>query len=360
MLKNIQILRFFAAFLVVLHHMQPPVTPFTFSVLPEFVARFGFIGVDIFFVISGFIMAQTTRDSPPGLNSSLRFLILRFGRIYIGWWPFFALFLFFMASKSEVYIWGSLFLWPQDLTHNLLPITWTLSFELYFYLCTALLITWNRRQASFVLGILAICIAVLNIWWLYRGLYLPENEALAKSNLLIPFYLSPLTIEFIAGFLLSDWLNKHSKQCLGCWLTGAIILFIAGFLYQNHLPQNHSGMAGFFHVCERSLLFGGFASCLVVCAVELERRKISSWTYLQNLGDASYSIYLSHLLFLIIWGKVFHKFQPQINLPIFFWGGVTLISIVIFSKKYYELIEHPLNNLLKRHVNKLLSQIKIK
>jgi hypothetical protein len=51
MLKNVQTLRFFAAFWVVLHHMSPPVTPFTLTILPEAVTRLGFAGVDLFFVI---------------------------------------------------------------------------------------------------------------------------------------------------------------------------------------------------------------------------------------------------------------------------------------------------------------------
>lgn len=347
MLKNIQTLRFVAALWVVIHHLQPPVTPFRMTVLPVSVSELGFAGVDIFFVVSGFIMAQTTRNAPSDWRFSFQFLIRRFGRIYIGWWPLFMAYYFMMEIRPEIDLWGSLFLWPQDLMLYLLPITWTLSFELYFYLAVAILVTWSRKHAAIVLGIAAIVIVTLNIWFYQRGLYLPENEALAKASLLVPFYLSPLTLELIAGFLFSDWVYHRPSQCLSCWLTGTVLFLSLAYLYQASLPLPGSGMAGFFHVCERAVLFGGFALCLIACAVELERRKITSWTFLQALGDASYSIYLIHILLLLTVVKVFHKMQPQLNWSASAWSLLSLILILGISWVYFKLIERPLNNLLK-------------
>lgn len=355
MLKNIQTLRFLAALLVVLHHLQPPITPFKFDIFPDFLTQFGFAGVDIFFVISGLIMAQTSRSMPPGLRASSQFLILRFGRIYIGWWPFFLLFFLSIAIRPEIDLWGSFFLWPQNMTLNLLPITWTLSFELYFYVGVAILVAWNRFQASFALIFLAIGIAALNIYFLKNGLYLPDNEARAKASLLVPFYLSPLTLEFIAGFLISDWLDKKPEQCLACWLTGAVVLFTLSYSYQTYLPQTFSGMAGFFHVCERTVLLGGFALCMVVCAMELERRKITPFSYLQKLGDASYSIYLSHLVFLIIVGKLFHKHQSKLEWSQTTWSLIAIVSILAGSRLYFRFYEKPMNALLKKLTQRLLT-----
>ena len=151
MLKNIQTLRFFAALWVLLHHLQPPVTPFKLGILPDAVTSLGFAGVDLFFVISGLIMAETTRNLLPSWRTATRFLVQRFGRIYIGWWPFFALYLWGAWQsgriRPDVNLWGSFWLWPQDMMYYLLPITWTLSFELYFYVAVACLIAFNRRRA---------------------------------------------------------------------------------------------------------------------------------------------------------------------------------------------------------------------
>lgn len=356
MLKNIQTLRFLAALWVVLHHMQPPVTPFTLSLLPDAVTRLGFAGVDLFFVISGLIMAETTRGMLPGWPAATRFLVQRFGRIYIGWWPFFALYLW-GASQSgrlrpDINLWGSFLLWPQNLPQYLLPITWTLSFELYFYVVVAALVVWNRRHAPLVLGLCGIAIVALNIWFYQRGLYLPANEGLAKANLLIPFYLSPLTLEFIAGFLLSEWLHRRPRQCLGCWLAGAGLMLALAYFYQTSGSLLASGMAGFFHVGERAALLGGFACCLVVCAMELERRQITPWPLLQALGDASYSIYLAHIVCLIVVGAAFFRLQPFLHAPATVWSlaaiGLTLGSAWL----NYRWIEYPLNRQLKAQLAK--------
>ena len=351
MLKNVQTLRLFAALWVLLHHLQPPVTPFMLSILPDAVTSMGFAGVDLFFVISGLIMAETTRGVLPSWRAATRFLVQRFGRIYIGWWPFFALYLWGALQsgrlRPEVSLWGSFFLWPQDGMQYLLPITWTLSFELYFYVAVACLIAWNRRHAPLTLAVCGIAIAGVNVWFYQRGLYLPINEAVAKTNLLIPFYLSPLTLEVIAGFLLAEWLHRRPRQCLGCWLIGAVLLLAVAYVYQTSGALLASGMAGFFHVFERSLLLGGFSCCLVACAMELERRQITPWPKLQALGDASYSIYLSHIILLILVSAAFFRFQPLVQAPAALWALAAIALTLVFSWANYRWIEHPLNLRLK-------------
>ncbi|KLO57215.1 acyltransferase family protein [Delftia sp. WSY_4] len=353
MLRNIQTLRFFAAFVVVLHHMTPPVTPFTLTLLPEAVTRLGFAGVDLFFVISGLIMAETTKTLKPGWHSATRFLIQRFGRIYIGWWPFFFIYLVaawsFKSIKPQTSLWGSFFLWPQDLMLYLLPITWTLSFELYFYVAVALIILWQRRNAPKILGVIGLVLIIFNIWLYMNGMYLPENEAKAKTSLLIPFYASPLVVEFIAGFLLAEFIRRYPKQPIYIWTTGAIIFLAAAYFYQIHGNLNASGMAGFFHNGERAILFGGFSCCLIACAMELERRGITPWKSLQSLGDASYSIYLSHIMILIAMSKTYNNFP--IHLPNVFWAISTLAATLIFSWIWYRWIELPIYQILKRKIS---------
>jgi exopolysaccharide production protein ExoZ len=338
MLKNIQTLRFFAALLVLLHHMQPPLVPFTFTLLPQAITKFGFAGVDLFFVISGLIIGETTRNMAPGWKTSARFLSQRFGRIYIIYWPFLALYIlgawYLNLLSPQKSLWGSFFLWPQDFEKYLLPIAWTLSFELYFYVCISLIILWNRRHAALILGCCGFFILIINTWFYFRGIYLPINEALAKRTLLIPFYLSPLVLEFIAGFLLSEWLNRHPKQNLGYWFVGAGAFLIAAYMYQTTGNLHASGMAGFFHVSERVLLIGSFSCCVVVCAMELERRKITPWPIVQALGNSSYSIYLTHILFIALMGMLYSRVPHAMQLPAFF-GLLTITLILGFSWFFY-------------------------
>jgi exopolysaccharide production protein ExoZ len=351
MLKNIQTLRFLAALLVLLHHMQPPISAFSLNMLPEVFNSFGFAGVDLFFVISGLIMAETTRNMAPGWKTSVQFLIQRFGRIYIGYWPFFFLYFFGALAIGSIdpkkSIFGSFFLIPQDLQSYFLPIAWTLSFELYFYIVIALIIAWSRRQAAFVLASCGLVVVVINLWCYHKGIYLPINEARAKSTLFIPFYVSPLVLEFVAGFLISEWLYRKPRINLGCWLAGAAVLFAAAYAYQTSGNLFASGMAGFFHVSERVLLIGGFSCCIVVCAMELERRGITPWTIAQELGNASYGVYLAHMFFIILMGRLYNKLPQILQLPNV-WGLITVILVLACSWLFYKNFERPLNIFLKR------------
>ena len=86
--NNIQALRGIAALLVLFHHSLPHFKAMNISnVVFESIAKFGFLGVDIFFVISGFVMAKTTIDKPQNLNASVQFILKRFLRIFLGFWP---------------------------------------------------------------------------------------------------------------------------------------------------------------------------------------------------------------------------------------------------------------------------------
>jgi peptidoglycan/LPS O-acetylase OafA/YrhL len=90
MLINVQFLRFAAAMLVVFYHTSSRVRDAGVDqgALFSVSQALGFAGVDVFFVISGFIMAHTT-GSASGLRAGWSFARRRVARIYSGYWPFF-------------------------------------------------------------------------------------------------------------------------------------------------------------------------------------------------------------------------------------------------------------------------------
>ncbi|WP_264293995.1 acyltransferase family protein [Diaphorobacter aerolatus] len=340
--------------------MTPPIVPFNFAILPKAVSLLGFAGVDIFFVISGIIMAETTRGATPGWKTAKYFILQRFGRIYIGWWPFFIIyFIIFTRLNSinpQISVLGSIFLWPQDLTKYLLAITWTLSFELYFYLMIALIILWNRVHATKILMTVGVAVIILNIFYYVNGMYLPQNESIAKKYLIIPFYTSPLIIEFICGFFVADIMHKKAKINPIPWALAALISVVLAYFYQMHGKLNQSGMAGFFHVIERVIFFGTFAVCLCICALGLEKRHVSPFKALQRMGDASYSIYLSHIFFIALASFSYFKLQGKIQLNGNLWWLFTVMAILFYSWFHFLKIEKPLHEKLKafifRHVTK--------
>jgi len=131
-LSNIQSLRGLAALLVVLTHL--PVMEIKHSsdqILPAFF-RFGISGVDLFFVISGFIMVYVTWNAPRAPKQSLKFLFARVSRIYPIYWLIAGAVFFAWSFKPDITTYNpvqtnivkSFLLWP-DQTLPMLKVAWT-------------------------------------------------------------------------------------------------------------------------------------------------------------------------------------------------------------------------------------------
>ena len=193
MLVNVQFLRFIAAMLVVVYHATPHVRdagadPGWFF---SFAEAAGFAGVDIFFVISGFIMAHTTATSA-GPADAWAFLRRRIARIYSGYWPFFliALGVFWWVNPvhlHEAALARSAVLWPANVL--LIAVSWTLVFEMVFYLLFTLLIAARLQQARLCLAALFAGIAAFAAWSHFvRHAYDPgrlETISLAERVVLV-------------------------------------------------------------------------------------------------------------------------------------------------------------------------------
>ena len=274
MLINIQLLRFVAAMLVLLYHtsFRLPAGEGLAHGLFYLGHASGFAGVDIFFVISGFIMAHTTLEEAGG-RDGLRFLRRRLARIYSGYWPFFllALAVFSWTRPGHVEkanLVSSFLLWPQPLNLILLQVTWTLTYELYFYLLFTLLIAWVPRPyrvplcLSVASGVLALA--------LYRHFvsasFAPGN--LERLPLADHFLLSPFLIEFFAGSVLAYWLQNRRQGPALIWLIGGCLLYlVSGWV-------NETWFAGKieqgYYVVPRVLWFGTASLMIVAGLVRLE------------------------------------------------------------------------------------------
>ena len=347
MLEYVQVLRFLAAMGVVLHHAQAPTIPAAF--VPEWPSALkalfqaGFAGVDLFFVISGAIMAESTRLLTAGPAASLRFIAVRFSRIYIGWWPFFVLYLAAFAFagwlRPGIDLPGSFFLLPMGLNKYLLPIVWTLSFELYFYLVVGALLLLPRRGMCHVLRAWALVIVLFTLYGVASGMFTPAR--FGEITVWHSFLGSPLVLEFIAGFLVCDYLRDHPETP---WqpvtLTGLGLLAVA-VAYQHLGGLHDSGLAGYFHAPERAVLLGGAACCAVACAL-LWKPPVRPWLRIMaRLGDASYAIYLSHLLTFITFYFVVLRLGVPSSFRIALYA-VVLSAVMVYSWLHFRWVERPL------------------
>lgn len=348
-LQNLQSLRFFAALWVAALHFQSDVGVLPLPVLNALVSL-GYAGVDIFFVLSGYIMAMTTADSCAGSGDSLRFFARRLLRIYSGWWPFFVLYLLYFSAKGNlgehIGLGASLLLLPQNLFDRLLPITWSLSFELWFYLVTGLMLLAAVSLRIKMVQLWAVLVLSCNTYWLVQGLYRPEN--IHQINLLHWFFLSPMALQFIAGYLLFHWFKTTPSGRAAAWFVALIIAASLIALFQWAIvPVDPSGLSGFFHTTERTLLWGSFAFCAVGLFVCLEHQGWYWPKWTARLGDASYSIYLGHVLLLYLL-KDLLIFIGAGDLPVLLRFALYLILSCVALFAYHRGVERPLYRLLRR------------
>jgi peptidoglycan/LPS O-acetylase OafA/YrhL len=280
-ISNVQILRFVAAGSVLLTHsaslLVPPSSPF-FRV--PWVA-----GVDLFFVISGFIMAWLTwgrfgEDGVPG-----RFLLRRAIRIVPPYWFFTTLMVaaaLFVADHVKHTRLGWIQIvtsygfvpWPRPsdgLINPLLSQGWTLNYEAFFYVAFALALT--RRHGLRWLSIAFLGLAAVH-WMVPRNLFI------------LKFYTDPIILEFLAGIAIARlYLGGVRLPVWGSLLCAA--LAVAVFLAGASLPHFEA---------QRFVRFG-VSAALLSASLILARESSGGGRvkrFLTAGGDASYTLYLSH------------------------------------------------------------------
>lgn len=254
--------------------------------------------------------------------------------------------------KPEHDLVGSFFLPPLYLQTYLNPVTWTLSFELYFYIALGLIFFFTRRYAVIILSLVAILLSFfcLNRW--LNGMFQPDTSI--PQTMYHYFFTNVIIIEFIAGFMIGEFQKLHNKKILGTAILFALIFGITAFYYHNFIELYPSGMAGFSHAPERTILIGGFSVCIILIASTLENLDISPLKSLQKLGNISYGLYLGHGLLLFVASDYLTN---KLHVDISSYGIISTILItaiaIIGSWIIYHYIELPFSNFLKQNSLKL-------
>ena len=328
-LYSIQMLRAIAALLVLLHHALPHYEVMGGSVnFIKQLSSWGFAGVDIFFIISGFIMAYTTLDKPRTISNAKTFIKHRLLRIYLGYWPFFIgmLFILFMKDPNHLEkldLLGSFTLFQSNMFKLVLPVSWSLSYELYFYLLFAATFFLTRTQLYRVIPTVTF---ILLIW----ALYVYKNAEIYES-----FFYSSFLLEFFAGVLLFMFHRSLFKVPLLFILIP--LIFVAYTLGIDNETKN--GLM-------RIATFGTGALGIVWSVLILEKSlDFKPPTFLISIGNASYTLYLFHLLFLEIFyyvglRNIFTSEHSQL-LPALGLSTIVILT-TLFSLLYYKMIEKPL------------------
>ena len=328
---SIQVCRGIAALLVVLTHIHGiEETHFASHRLRLF--GFGDLGVDLFFVISGIVIASVTAGRFGSSRNAAVFLYHRLARIFPIFWIYTTLSLLAnrLAPHPRPYNLLASYLLVPTYIPMLLFQGWTLSFELYFYLViTLLLLLAPERIVPWLLALWGIAIVVLK---LHIGL---------SPIPIIQLVTNPSTLEFLAGYALFHLYHRSRLHpAVGILLLGVSLLWLTAII----LHDNPISIVN--HPWKRPLLYGSFATLFLYGAMELERTKLIRYLpSLRAIGDWSYSIYLSHVLVLNVVARLFARFLDGTGALILLTiAGIAAVLVVGYLS--YTYMERPLIALL--------------
>ena len=312
----------------------------------------GRFGVDIFFVISGFVIAYVVSK---GEGNAGNFLIKRLIRIEPMYllvtivMVFTAVFFPGMIKNNEVSVSGFIksILFIPGPENNGLPVLdqgWTLNYEMLFYVIMFLCVLFvkNKRYltASCVL-ILVFIMAVLQFG--------------NTDNFILNFYGPSMFLEFIYGIILYhlymsfEAINRKVSAGRQVKITALICsaIFWYGFM-------TYCDMSNHYLLISRGIIFGIPAAALVGSVLFLENeidRNNRAVRFLVELGEASYVMYLTHCLVIVFFAKAVFKDTSGTNCA-FMYEIVKIIIIILattaFSMLIHRFIDTPIQRYLKR------------
>ncbi|XBQ16373.1 MAG: acyltransferase [Oceanicaulis sp.] len=302
-LEWIQALRALAALLVLGLHLGQQETRFLEAAISPVFAAAGMSGVDLFFVISGFVMVWVTRHAPHGsAGFSARFLYARITRIYPPYWLATAAMLAgyllldgaFSRQAGDLNVPASLALWPVG-GPPVLVVGWTLIHEMYFYLVFAALLLAPRRWLP----------ALLAVWIATAAL---AGALLAPGSAPVLHLIThPLTAEFVlgcgAGLLAASGRRAFALPSIGLgvvwWLAATILIDWS----PGAIPPAGWDRVAAFGIPAAFIVYG-------VAGLDLDTASRPS-RVLIRLGDWSYALYLIHLPLVAALARVWAAVLPE-------------------------------------------------
>jgi exopolysaccharide production protein ExoZ len=317
-LQSLQMLRAVAALSVVYFHLQH-------------VPHVGEFGVDIFFVLSGFLMAMLVEARvSPGY-----FLLQRITRIVPLYWIMTAS-VFFVAwvhpallnstTADASHLLKSLLFIPyfkeNGALHPMLAVGWTLNYEMFFYATLAGAL-WLRPT-----HIGATTVAMIGAAFM-AGARLPSAMAFGA------FLQQPLVFEFVLGMAVYRFKHAALLKKTPLWVAGLLVVAAYGWMVGASLKG----------VDHRLLHFGVPAAVMVVFAIQLEPWLVRADTLLTrawvHVGDASYAIYLSHFYVVEGMRKLIAPHVSFLTPERGFGAWITMLLALVVGVFLYRYVDRP-------------------
>jgi exopolysaccharide production protein ExoZ len=320
-LVSVQYLRALAVTLILFHHARVPAN-WLFD--PFANLNLGSGGIDVFFVVSGFVMFVAAGHEKP-----LDFCRRRIVRIVPLYWA--AIAFFFLLSLCGGYmrpagigqiVESALFIphYNPFYPHRLWPYViqgWTLDYEMYFYAIFAIGLALKRPLVFPILALAVVLIAA---------------NLISSDNAIVVFAREPAVLEFAAGLLIGKLYSSREIRHLGFLaVIGFVLLLFSDFTFR--LGVLSAGIPAVL------LLVGGLSLEPWLAKHE--------WRWLRLAGDASYSIYLFHPFPLFVLAFLYQQL-PLTGWPQFI--GYVVLSIAVGTLSgmlIYTFAEKPLLSLAR-------------
>ncbi|MDD5455802.1 MAG: acyltransferase [Candidatus Margulisbacteria bacterium] len=347
----IDALRGIAALGVVMHHLFHT-TVFTriyYQIMPiviKIISDYGRNGVQIFFVISGFVIAHSLRNNKLNIKSIFGFIIRRQVRLDPPYWTVIIIMLFYQFVESHLplvtqplpslsaVLLNCFYLQRIFDTTQILDVAWTLCLEIQFYLFFIILLAIgirlvkpkNNPSVSFAsVGLVLVTGVISLIIYRYSGT--------AKFVWFIFDWF------FFAGGVLCYWALHHivSKWLFFLFITIYIYYILFAIFIQN------SGL-------DLSILLAGFVTVITIYVLGYFN-KLSVFLknyFLQYLGKISYSLYLIHPIVIFFVMRLGYKLTGDNHILALGWYILAFFATFIAAHFLYKFVERPSMNFSSR------------
>ncbi len=332
--KGFDIIRAIAVILVIFRHSNLENNP---------IQEFGWLGVDLFFVLSGFLISNILFQEYKtyGQLNLKRFFIRRAFKIIIPLYCFLIIQLLLYAAYDDftppLPRIASEFLYLQNYFPGIWIHTWSLAVEARFYLIFPIMLVlvvkkhWLEKKAFIIGSILSL---VILIFFIRLYVSYPHREesfyVFPQADLRIDGLLTGILLSYLCNFtsLFAKWLqNKWTILMI------SILLIVPGFYFK--------GGSFFMNTIGLTILNAGFALLVLftLCIESVIEKQFLSYLKIPIyvlcwIGIQSYSIYLWHIT-----TKEF--IYAHFNFNASCMVSITLISSLLFGSLMYYLIERP-------------------
>lgn len=311
---SIQYLRAIAALMVVIYHAFARVS-YGLSDSVNSLAKLGHGGVDLFFVISGFVIWSVGSRTQ---NTPVQFLLRRVIRVVPMYWV--ATFATICVAVIFGYDWikmnpahliqSFLFLphWSPSYEGTFWPLLvpgWTLIFEMFFYAVFAGTLFFGPKYRLQILTAVLLALVLAGVLFSF-------------GNAPFHAYTSPLLLEFLAGCWIAQLYRTRSSNT-GLGVAAIVIGLLVFFILAPHGATDQTSWS-------RPATFGIFGALIVFGAIQLEHR-MPHIPLLERLGEASYSIYLFHIIPIQFLTMLLGRITQDVSV----FGSLVFIIVSVFS-----------------------------